>query len=141
MIRQVSEEADFAFPIREPFVDCCGQTREFVIDFARSDDHRFLTAVEVADDPGRFEFAAMSESDPYLALGQLRQTIRRELSTRYLRTSGGRLQLSHDALKGRISDGGVAADGQFVRFDELVELIQSYEGFHFSLQIFDPYEL
>lgn len=141
MIRQVSEEADDAFPIRESFVDCCGQTREFVIDFARSDDQRFLTAVEVTATPGRFEFAAMSESGPWLALGRLRRTIRRELSTRYLRTSGGRLALSHDVLRGRIGYGGIAADGQFVSFDDLVELIQTYEGFHFSIEISDPYEL
>ncbi|HSU12530.1 DUF7713 domain-containing protein [Longimicrobium sp.] len=141
MIRQASEEADPGFPIRESFVDCCGDTHEFVIDFARSDDHRFLTAVEVAEDPGRFEFAAMSESDPYLALGRLRQTIRRELSTRYLRLDGGRLALSHDVLKGRIGYGGVAADGRFVSFEDWVELIQTYEGFHFSIEIFDPYDL
>lgn len=140
MIRHASEEGAHPFPIRESFVDCCSQTREFVIDFIRSDDQRFLRAVEIVDEPGRFEFEAMSESDPYLALGRLRQTIRRELATRYLQTSGGRLTLSHDVLKGRIGYGGVAADGQFVSFDDLVELIQTYEGFHFSIQIFDPNE-
>lgn len=141
MIRPASQEVDYAFPIRESFVDCCGHTREFIIDFSRGDDHRFLRAVEIAEDPGRFEFEAMSESDPYLALGRLRHAIRRELSTRYLKTNGERLALSHDVLKGRIGFGGVAADGQFVSFDDLVELIQTYEGSHFSIQIFDPYEL
>ena len=37
--------------------------------------------------------------------------------------------------------GGVAADGQFVSFDDLVELIQTYEGFHFSIQIFETFLL
>jgi len=138
MIQQASQEVDYPFPLRESFVDCCGHTRDFVIDFTRSDDHRFLHAVEVAEGPGRFEFEAMSESDPYLALGHLRQTIRRELATRYLQTGAERLALSHDVLKGRVGYGGVAADGRFVSFDELVELIQTYEGFHFSIQIFDP---
>lgn len=141
MSRETSDDAADSFPHRESFVDCAGVTREFIIDFSRNDDQRFLRAVEMAEGPGRFEFAAMSESDPDLALGRLRQTIRRELSTRYLQPKGGRLELSRDVLKGRIGYGGVAADGRFVSFDDLVELIQTYEGFHFSLQIFDPFEL
>lgn len=122
-------------------MDCCGQTREFIIDLSRDDDARFLRAVEATDAEGRYEFAAMSETDPYLALGRLRRTIRRELATRYLQSGDERLQLSHDALKGRIAYGGVAVDGRFVTFSELVELIQSYEGFHLSLEIRDPFEL
>jgi hypothetical protein len=140
MIRQASEEADDVFPIREAFVDCGGQTREFVIDFSRSDDRRFLTAVEVSDSDGRYRFEAMSESDPYLAVGRLRQKIQRELSTRYLRSHGERLHLSHEMMKGRITYGGVAVDGRFVSFDEFVDLFQTYEGFHFSLEIRDPTE-
>jgi hypothetical protein len=138
MIRQASEQAASSFPRRESFVDCRGVAREFVIDFARSDDHRFLTAVEAADSDGRYEFSAMSETDPFLALGRLRQTIRSALSTRYLSSGNGRLELSHDVLDGRIAYGGVAVDGQFVSFADLVELIQTYEGFQFALRIVDP---
>ena len=141
MIRQADDVADGFFPHRESFVDCTGVTREFVIDFARSDDRRFLIAVEVADEEGRYEFSAMSETDPYLALGRLRQTIRRELSTRYLLSGDGRLSLAYDEMKGRVAYGGVAVDGRFVRFADLVELIQTYEGFHFSLRIVDPDDL
>ena len=78
MIRSASEDAASLFPLRESFVDCCGRTREFIIDLSRSDDPRFLTAVEATDEQGRYEFAAMSESGPYQALGKLRRTIRRE---------------------------------------------------------------
>jgi hypothetical protein len=141
MIRDATREAAGSFPLRESFVDCCGRAREFIIDFSRSEDQRFLTAVEATDAQGRYEFAAMSETDPYLALGQLRRTIRRELSTRYLRSNGGRLGLSHDALKGRIAYGGVAVDGRFVDFAELLELVQTYESFHISIEIHDPFDL
>jgi len=141
MIQDATGTAASSFPLRESFVDCCGRVREFIIDFSRSEDQRFLTAVEATDAQGRYEFAAMSESDPYQALGQLRRTIRRELSTRYLQSNGGRLALSHDALKGRIAYGGVAVDGQFVSFAELLELLQTYEGFHLSLEIHDPFDL
>jgi hypothetical protein len=140
MIRNATEEAASSFPFRESFVDCCGKTREFIIDFSRSDDERFLTAVEAIGGEGRYEFGAMSESDPYLALGRLRQTIRRGLSTRYLQSDGGRLALSHDALKGRITYGGVAVDGQLVGFADLLELLQTYEGFQISLRISDPFD-
>jgi hypothetical protein len=140
MIRDAIKEAHSSFPLRETFMDCCGNEREFIIDFSRSDDQRFLRAVEAISGEGRYEFGAMSESDPYLALGRLRQTIRRELSTRYLQAAGGRLALSHDALKGRIAYGGVAVDGQFVSFAELVELIQTCEGFQISLRISDPFD-
>ena len=141
MIRSATEDAAGLFPLRESFVDCCGTAREFIIDLSRSEDPRFLTAVEATDAPGRYEFAAMSEADPYLALGKLRRTIRRELSTRYLESHGGRLALSHDVLKGRIAYGGVSVDGQFVSFAELLELIQGYESFHVSLEISDPFDL
>jgi hypothetical protein len=140
MIRQTSNNASKSFPRRESFVDCCGVTREFIIDFARSDDHRFLTAVEVADGESRYEFDAMSETDPYFALARLRQTIRRELSRRYLQSNAGRLELSHDLLEGRIAGGGVVVDGEFVSFSDLWELIQTYEGFHLSLRIMDASE-
>jgi hypothetical protein len=138
MIQNATGTPAGSFPLRESFVDCCGRAREFIIDLSRSDDQRFLTAVEATDAPGRYEFEAMSEADPYLALGRLRGTIRRGLSTRYLQSNGGRLGLSHDALKGRIAYGGIAVDGQFVSFPELIELIQTYEGFHISLEIRDP---
>ncbi|HYH79948.1 MAG TPA: hypothetical protein VEX86_09120 [Longimicrobium sp.] len=137
MIYQATEDTAGSFPLREAFVDCRGETREFLIDFTRSDDHRSLRAVEMSDAHGRYEFTAMSEADPYLALYRLRGTIRRELATRYLQSNGGRLALSHDELKGRIGYGGLAIDGKFVSFADLVELIQTYEGFNISLQIHD----
>ena len=141
MIQQASEPAASPFPRRESFVDYRGIAREFIIDFARDDDQRFLNAVEAVETDGRYEFSAMSDSDPYLALGKLRQIIRRELSTRYLHGEGRSLELAHDELKGRIGYKGVAVDGQFVSFDDLLRLLQTYEGFHFHLRITDPTDL
>lgn len=140
MTRVAEPSAAGSFPRRESFVDCCGNTRDFIIDFSRSDDERFLRAVEVTDAEGHYEFGAMSESSPFLALGRLRAIIRRELSTRYLDTSDGRLGLLHDTLKGRVEVGGLAVDGQFVSFTDLLELLQIYEGFQISLRISDPFD-
>lgn len=141
MIQRANEQTSGPFPRRESYVDCRGIAREFIIDFARDDDQRFLKAVEAVDSEGRYEFAAMSETDPYLALGKLRQTIRRELSTRYLHGEGDDLELAHDEMRGRIAYGGVAVDGQFVSFDALLRLLDTYEGFHFQLRITDPADL
>ncbi|WP_422655651.1 DUF7713 domain-containing protein [Longimicrobium sp.] len=63
------------------------------------------------------------------------------MSTRYLHGEGDDLELAHDDLKGRIAYGGVAVDGQFVSFDELVRLLDAYEGFQFHLRITDPADL
>jgi hypothetical protein len=141
MIQHANEQAAAHFPRREVYVDCRGIAREFIVDFVRDDDQRFLKAVEAVDSEGRYEFAAMSETDPYLALGKLRQTIRRELSTRYLHGEDDVLELAHDELRGRIEYGGVAVDGQFVSFDALLRLLEPYEGFHFQLRITDPADL
>lgn len=141
MIQQAGEQPAALFPHRESFVDCRGIKREFVIDFVRSDDQRFLRAVEAVDNEGRYEFTAMSETDPFLALGKLRQTIRRELSTRFLQGEGGDLELAHDEVKGRLAYGGVAVDGQFVSFDDLLQLLEPYEGFEFHLRITDPADI
>jgi len=141
MIQQASEQAVDEFPRHETFVDCRGIAREFIIGFTRDDDQRFLRAVEAVDSDGRYEFSAMSETDPFLALGKLRQIIRRELSTRYLQGEGHRLQFAHDEAKGRIGFSGVSIDGQLVSFDDLLRLIQTYEGFDFHLRITDPFDL
>lgn len=52
-----------------------------------------------------------------------------------------RLNLAYDEMKARIAYDGVAVDGRFASFEKLVDLIQTYEGFHFSLRIVDPYDL
>ena len=49
----------------------------------------------------------------------------------------GRQSLTHDRLRGRISSGGVVVDGIFLTFEQLAELVQTYEGFQFDLKIVD----
>ena len=82
-------------------------------------------------------FRAFSVVDPFHALGELRKRIPKLLSIRHLIERHGRLSLTHDQLGGHISDGGVVVDGTFLTFEQLAELIQTYEGFHFDLKIVD----
>ena len=80
---------------------------------------------------------AFSTVDPFHALGDLRWRIRKMLSTRHLIKQDGRQSLTHDRLRGRISSGGVVVDGIFLTFEQLAELVQTYEGFQFDLKIVD----
>lgn len=91
---------------------------------------------DVEGDDG-YVFRASSPADPFHALGELRARIRKLLSVRHLIERKGRLSLTHDRLRGRVSSGGVVVDGVFLSFDQLAELIQTYEGFQFDLTILD----
>lgn len=70
----------------------------------------------------------------------LRDKIRRGLATRYLSVEQGQRRLSHDSFKGRIGYGGVVVDGEFISFDELSYMLQTYEGFQISLTIVHIYD-
>ena len=85
-------------------------------------------------------FASFSESSPFNALGELRQKIRKRLSTRYLQKEHGHHLLYHDEAKGHISMGGVVIDGKFISFQQLTSMLQTYEGFLFDLKIQDMSE-
>jgi hypothetical protein len=130
------------FPIIESFPDFSGKLREFVIDLRAHPGGYFLRATEKrrSGSEGGYSFAAYSPTDPSFALGQLRDKIRQGLATRYLYTKQHGRSLSHDRLQGHIGSGGVVVDGEFIAFDELWILLETYEGFQFSLKIADPYD-
>lgn len=131
------------FPTVESFPDFTSKLREFVIELRAQPRGYFLRATEKqrSGSEGGYSFAAHSPTDPFFALGQLRGKIRQGLATRYLNTELHGLSLSHDRLKGHISYGGVVVDGEFIPFDEFCTLLETYEGFQFSLTIADPYDV
>lgn len=134
--------AENDFPMEESYPDFSGKQREFVIELHAQPRRYFLRATEKGEslqDDGH-QFAAYSPSDPYFALGILRDKIRRGLATRYLVSDDGRPAFSHDNVQGRIGDGGVVIDGKFISFEQFATLLQTYEGFQFSLKIADPYD-
>lgn len=124
-------------PKEETFTDCRGTEREFVIVAAKVGSKYFVAARERNERRDGYEFAT-SSTDPHSALGQLRSKIRKGLSIRYLTFERGRRFPSHDELKGRIGSGGVVVDGEFLPFKEFVDMLQTYEGWQFSLRIVDP---
>jgi hypothetical protein len=127
------------FPASEVFVDCCGRSREFDLELLDIGRGCFVRATErVAGNDG-YAFAAHSETDPWLALGRLRDKIREGLATRYLVEGQHPPSLTHDVVAGHITYGGIVVDGRQLGFDELTTLLSSYEGWHFTLKIVDGY--
>jgi hypothetical protein len=125
------------FPRTEEFVDFAGRTRKFTVEqFPVPSGYGVCAAEDVEGDDG-YVFTAYSTVDPFHALGDLRRRIRKLLSVRHLLDRDGELSLTHDRLRGRVGYGGVVVDGIFLTFDQLAELIQSYEGFQFDLKIVD----
>lgn len=124
------------FPATEEFVDFAGRIRTFKLEqYPVPGGGYGVAAVEDAAGDDGYRFRAFSVVDPFHALGDLRQRIRKLLSIRHLFDEHGRLSLTHDRLRGHISYGGVVVDGIFLTFEQLAELIQTYEGFQFDLQI------
>ncbi|HEX2203190.1 MAG TPA: hypothetical protein VHG91_07820 [Longimicrobium sp.] len=137
MIRP-KDKFEESFPRTEAFTDCRGAARSFAIELREAMAGFFLTAREIGEDKGGYEFEMYSASSPYHALGDLRGKIRRELSTRYLTVEHGRRAFSHDAMKGRIGYDGIVVDGEHIPFDELFTMLTTYEGFELSLRIVEP---
>ncbi|MHB8957335.1 MAG: DUF7713 domain-containing protein [Pirellulaceae bacterium] len=126
------------FPATEDFVDFAGLIRTFTLEqYPVPGGGYGVTATEdVAVDEG-YVFRAFSVIDPFHALGDLRKRIPKLLSIRHLVERHGRMTLTHDRLRGHVSYGGIVVDGIFLTFDQLAELIQTYEGFQFDLKIVD----
>jgi hypothetical protein len=123
------------FPKEDSFLDFEGKERVFEY---QVHDVVFGYSVRARERKADgYEFQAFSESNPYNALGELRQKIRKRLSTRYLQVEHGHRHLYHDEAKGHISSGGVVIDGQFITFKELGIMMQTYEGHLFELKIRD----
>jgi hypothetical protein len=140
--RQTEPSPAEFFPTVESFYDFTGKQRSFVIELQVQPRGYFVRANEQKHSLGEegYSFAAYSPTDPFFALGLLRGQIRRGLATRYLGVDQGQRVLSHDRLKGSIGYGGVVVDGEFLSFDALCDVLQTYEGFQFSLTIVDPYD-
>jgi len=126
------------FPAKEEFVDFAGRIRTFNLEqYPVPGGGYGVAAIEDTSGDDGYVFRAFSVVDPFHALGDLRKRIPKLLSIRHLFKRQGRLSLTHDRLRGHISDGGVVVDGIFLTFEQLAALIQTYEGFQFDLKIID----
>jgi hypothetical protein len=125
------------FPRSEEFVDFAGRTRKFTVQRDELPWGFGVSAVEDVKGNGGYEFRAFSALDAFHALALVRKKIAKMLSVRHLLEQDGRLSLTHDRIRGRVAFGGIVVDGIFLTFEQLAELIQTYEGFQFDLRIVD----
>lgn len=140
-----SQDPNDFFPVREDFVDGCGQLRWFVISMDEVQLGYAISATEdeTADQDGYY-FREFDPNSPFLALGRLRRRIRHALATRHLeeRISGEFLPL-HDTLMGRISYSGeehevaFVIDGKFLTLAQFAKMVETYEGWQFRLHFLD----
>jgi hypothetical protein len=125
------------FPKEEKFLDFEGKERIFdYLIYELATGYGYSIRAKERKDNG-YEFQAISESNLFNALGELRQKIRKRLSTRYLQEEHGHFHFYHLEAKGHISSGGAVIDGKFIAFDQLSLILQTYEGFLFELKIQD----
>lgn len=87
------------------------------------------------------------EDDLFTLLGRLVQKIRRTLSIRHIHEVDGHgLQIADDTVRGRIEwdeseDGRVpllVVDGQEISWEDFGQMLMTFEGWQFKLQIRDP---
>jgi hypothetical protein len=133
------------FPIREEVEDHGGRRRVFVIDCRRGELGYTVRATEEGKEGLGYEFGAYSETSPFSALGRVRQKMCRALATRHLSVADGGCRMLHDSLEGRITsdaDGQVVlvVDGVPLEMEKVESLLQSHEGWSFSLRIVDSLE-
>lgn len=123
------------FPNSEEFIDFAGNKRRFTLSVSTEPHGFWLYAIENPDSKGGYMFTAYSPVDPYQALWRLRKKVPKLLSVRHLAEENGKLTMTHDRLRGRVGYGGVSVDGQFIEFQDFLEMLQTYEGFQFDLRI------
>ena len=130
------------FPLREEFEDFSGKKRTFVID-CHADPFGYTVRAREEKPKGEgYEFAAFSETNPYSALGRIRDKARKSMATRHL---GSGHNMLHDKLQGRITSDGnggalLVVDGLAVDMGKLSRFLSTHEGWEFELIIKDALE-
>lgn len=135
-------DPDHDFPIREAYSHYSGQARQFVISYFRTGLGYSVQAVEEGKDGAGYFFREFDPTSPYIALGRIRERIREALATRHIEEYGpGIFQATHQTIRGRISSGegevGFVIDGQFLTLQQVGQMLATFEGFEFQLDISD----
>lgn len=115
--------------------DCAGRRIEFVHGIRELEGMGFcVVATEIKGSPG-YEFKSAVCATPYIAYLDVYEKIQLALKQKYLVPSGEKAELLADELAGRINHEGVVVDGKQITFEQLRELLSSYEGWPISLKI------
>jgi len=130
-------------------VDCTGETHDFHFQTRLLGNIVSLEAFELREgSPSGYKFQLVGdpEEDLFAILGHLIQKIRRTLSIKHIMDGKFGLQIIDKTVRGRIEsddaeDGRVplvVVDGREISWDEFGEMLMSFEGWQFKLEIIDP---
>lgn len=129
------------FPLKDTYEDFAGRKRSFEITYEPVPTGFSIRAAEVGKKGYGYEFNSFDPDNPYLALGRVRDKIRRALATRYLHKDGS---LTHDEVRGRITylededDVGLVIDGKPMTMYEFSQILRGREGWEFELRLVEP---
>lgn len=133
-----NETSAVDFPRIETVDDWRGLPREFAVELHTTDGGFFLRAQETEPQAALYEFAAHAEDSP--ALARLRDKIREGLSTRYSALEDRHRPHSLRTADGRIGFDCVVLNGETIPLAEFGFILQSYVGWHFSIEIHGGYD-
>ena len=132
-------------------VDAAGERHRFHFSVHLNGEHVALEAFELKDGaPGGYTFEVLGdpEGDLFALMAQLVERMRRALARQHLERDEGsaRLQIADFLVRGRIDwdeneDGHlplVVIDGHEVTWEQFGQMLMSYEGWQFKLEIKDP---
>jgi hypothetical protein len=150
-IAEASGVAEFENIRLEPIgiADCIGEIHQFHFRTRLLGDIVSLDAFELRDgNPGGYEFQLIGkpEDDQFALLGKMVQKIRETLAVKYIKSSNYGLQIADQLVKGKIDCDLSEAermpllliDGQEVTWEAFGQMLMSFEGWQFKLEIFDP---
>jgi hypothetical protein len=141
-VREVRDETS-----EEDYLDCAGRNRTFRLSPYAND--LWLQAVEVRKGGEHGIRFCLPARDGVLPWGELRQHIRARLAQRdVVRTRDGKLQMLNQLVRGQITSTdaqtgegpSVLVDDLELSWEELGQLLNSYEGWHFRLELQDAGE-
>ncbi|WP_448657289.1 DUF7713 domain-containing protein [Pseudoxanthomonas mexicana] len=122
-------------PSSAKFTDFAGNIRIFNFSGYLTNGYTVVAKETVDSDQG-YEFSAFSYSSPHEAMSNVVSKIRTSLATRNLDPHNFPHLIAHQCV-GRVAHGGVVVDGEFVAWEKFTEMMQSYEGWEFSLDFGD----
>jgi len=142
-----NQEWEKDFPIEESYKSADGRTITFKITASQAPTGFLVEAEETKKSKKKrmgYSFTKFSPASPYLALGEIRSTIRERLATKYIDYIDQLPELTHDKLVGRIdystADEEVVlqVDGNKLTMLDLQRILSAYEGFEITIEIKEP---
>jgi hypothetical protein len=129
--------------------DCTGQKHEFHFRTRLMGHIVSIEAFELQNgSPGGYMFQQVAdpEEDLFALVGRLIQKVRRALAVKHVKDDELRLQIIDQTVRGRIESDMdavariplVVVDGREISWETFGEMLMTFEGWQFKVEIFDP---